>query len=128
MAEAVLRSGAVETVDYTPGANIALGQVVVPTAVTANTTGVGWTLGIAQRPITNAALGALAVSGIWGVTAAGNYALGVPLYWDDSANKVTSTSTNNSFFGGLVDRGTAGTSGDTSNTTVYMALRPFIRS
>lgn len=126
MADAVLRSGVCETIDYTPAADIATGQVVVLATVAANNTGLGMTLGIAQRPIANGVLGALAYGGRWNVTAAGNYTNYAKVYWDDTNNKVTTTSTNNSLFGFIVDRNSA--SGDVTNTTVECICWPFMLS
>ena len=123
MADAVLRSGNPETIDYTPAADIAVGQVVVLATVAANNTGLGFTLGIAQRAIANGVLGALAYGGKWNVTAAGNYANWAKVYWDDTNNKVTTTSTNNSLFGFITDRHSA--SGDVTNTTVEAMCWPF---
>lgn len=123
MAEATLSYGAPETIDHTAAADVSIGQVVPLVTVVANNTGLGLCCGIAQNAISNGVLGALAVGGVWEVTAAGNYANYTKVYWDDTNNKVTSTSTNNSAFGYIVDRG--GASVNTQNATVKAMLMPF---
>lgn len=124
MADAVFRSGVPKAIDYTPAAgDVALGQVVVLATVAANNTGLGLTLGIAQHAISNSTLGSLAIGGEWNVTAAGNYANYAKVYWDDTNNKVTSTSTNNSLFGFITNRQSA--SGDVTNATVTAVCWPF---
>jgi hypothetical protein len=102
MAEATFRNGDPVYVDYTPAAgNVAAGQVVL----LGNTTGL--TCGIAHRDITNATLGALAAfGGIYDVTMLTNLAAYTKVYWDDTNNKVVSTSTNNAQFGYLIEGGT----------------------
>jgi hypothetical protein len=80
---------------------VAAGQVVL----LGNTTGL--TCGIAHRDITNATLGALAAfGGIYDVTMLTNLAAYTKVYWDDTNNKVVSTSTNNAQFGYLIEGGT----------------------
>ena len=95
MAEAVFRHGDPTYMDYTPAAgNVAAGEVVL----LGNTTGI--TCGIAHLDITNAVLGALAIGGgIYDVTMLENIAPYTKCWWDNSANKVTTTSTNNALFG-----------------------------
>lgn len=123
--QATLRSGNPQTINYTPsGGNVTEGDVVVLATVSANNTGQGMTLGIAQHAITNSTLGALAYGGCWNVTAGGNLANWAKVYWDDTNNKVTGTSTNNSLFGYVVDRQSA--SGDTTNTTITCQCWPFV--
>jgi hypothetical protein len=117
MAEATLRSGNPPTVDHVAAADIAAGEVVV----LGNTAGL--TCGIAQVPIANAKLGALATGGEWDVIAAGNYAAWSKVYWVDADNKVSTTSTNNAQFGYLVDR--YGASVNTTNAVVRCLHHPF---
>ena len=126
MADAVFRSGEPTTVKHTPsGGDVALGQVVPLVTVAANNTGLGLTLGIAAVAIANGVLGALSFGGVWDVVAGANLANWAPVYWDDSANKVTNTSTNNSFFGYVTDRNSA--SGDVTNSTIACLCWPFTR-
>jgi hypothetical protein len=115
MAEAIFRHGDPVYADYTPtGGNVAAGQVVL----LGNTTGL--TCGVAHLDILNSTLGALAVGGgIYDVVMAGNYAAWTQVWWDDSANKVTTTSTNNALFGFLVEGGTG------ANTTVECLHKPY---
>ena len=73
-----------QQIDYTPGADVAAGDVVVQ----------GDLIGVAKRPIAANTLGALAVSGVFdfakqagaGVT----FSAGDKVYWDE-ANKVAVT-------------------------------------
>lgn len=112
MADAIFRHGApFGYMDYTPAAgDVAAGDVVL----IGNTAGL--TCAIAHLDITNATLGALAVGGgIYDVTMVGNYAAGSKVWWDDSTNKVTTTSTNNALFGFLLE-------GNTGANTVVEAV------
>jgi predicted RecA/RadA family phage recombinase len=121
MAEAVFRSGDPEKIDYTPGGgDVAEGQVVVVGTVTANTSGTGAITAIAERPITNSTLGALAIGGVWDVVNLNNAANGAKVYWDDSVNKVTTVSTNNAVFGWIVANGGGG-----ANSTARALHKPF---
>lgn len=89
MAEAVLRHGIPRFMDYTPAAgNVSAGQVVV----LGNT--VGLTCGIAHQDITNNVLGSLAIGGgVYEVTMLTNIAPYTKVFWDDTNNKVVSTTT-----------------------------------
>lgn len=115
MAEATFRNGEPRYIDYTPAAgNVSAGQVVL----LGNTTGL--TCGIAHRDITNSTLGALAAGGgIYDVVMLTNLAAYTKVYWDDTNNKVVSTSTNNAQFGYLVEGGTG------ANTTVKALHVPY---
>jgi predicted RecA/RadA family phage recombinase len=85
-----------------------------------NTT--GWTCGIAHADIANGAKGALAVSGgVYEVTNLDNAADGAKVYWNDSVNKVTTTSTNNAVFGFVVELGAAG-----ANSACLCKHEPFV--
>jgi hypothetical protein len=109
MAECTFRHGNPINIDHTPtGGNVAAGQVVVGGSVTGNTAGYGLFSGIAPVPIVNNVKGALSVGGVWEVTNLNNAADRALVYWDDSANKVTTVSTNNALFGVIVGRGGAG--------------------
>lgn len=117
MAEATFRHGNPVVIDYTPsGGAITEGQVVVVGTVTANTAGVNVFAGVAHRPIANNVLGGLAIGGgVYSVTNLNNAANGALVYWDDSANKVTTVSTNNAQFGVIVGSGGGG-----ANSTCYV--------
>lgn len=106
--EATMRSGDPEFMDYTPAAgNVSAGQVVL----LGNTAGLA--CGIAHQDITNNTLGALAIGGgVYDVVMLTNIAAYALVYWDDTNNKVVSTSTNNAVFGVLLTGGTG------ANTTV----------
>lgn len=125
MAEATIRSGSPEVVDYTPtGGDVAMGQVVVLATVVANNTGLGLTCGVAQRAISNNAKGALAIgAGEYNCVAGSNVANWQPVFWDDTNNKVVNTSTNNSLFGYVSDRQSA--AGDVTNAVVTCLHKPF---
>lgn len=102
MADAVFRHGDPVMADYTAAADVAAGQVVL----LGNTTGL--TCGIAHLAIANGAAGALAAGGgIYDVVATSNYAAWTKVYWDDSTDKVTTTSTNNATFGFTVEAAAA---------------------
>lgn len=110
MADVTFRTGEYRTVNYTPAAgNIALGQVVLLGAVTANTGGAGALAGIAHQPIVNAVLGSLAIGGgCYDGINLNNAAVGAKVYWDDTNNKLTTVSTNNAVFGFIVANGAGG--------------------
>lgn len=120
--EATFRHGNPLSVDYTPSSgNVAAGQVVVQGSVTGNTAGTGLLAGIAHLPILNNVLGALAMGGgVYAVTNLNNAALDAKVYWDDSANKITSVSTNNAKFGYIVGLGGGG-----ANSTAYALHSPY---
>jgi hypothetical protein len=115
MAEATFRHGDPIFADYTPASgNVAGGQVVL----LGNTAGIA--CGVAHMPITNAVLGALAIGGgVYDVTMLTNIAAWTKVYWDDSINKVVTTSTNMAPFGYLLTGGTG------ANTTVEALHHPF---
>lgn len=89
MAEALLRQGIPRFMDYTPtGGNVTAGTVVV----LGNTVGVS--CGIAHQDIENNRLGALAIGGgVYEVTMLTNIAPYTKVFWDDTNNKVVSTTT-----------------------------------
>lgn len=118
MAMSTFRSGSVEVVDYTPASgNVAVGDVVVLSAATTNsTTGAAGLLGIAHRPITNNTLGTLAVmGGQYAFVNLNNAATGAIAYWDASTNKATTVTNSNCLLGKLVANGGGG-----ANTTCYI--------
>lgn len=115
--DAIKRHGNVlGTMSYTPsGTDIAAGQVVL----VGNTAGL--CCGIAALPIEDGVEGSLEIGGgIYDVVMLTNMAAGTKVYWDDSVNKVVSTSTNNALFGFLIEGGTG------ANTTVEALHMPFI--
>lgn len=116
MAEATKRAGEARVIDYTPSSgNVSAGQVLL----LGNTAGL--CCGVATLAITNNTLGAVEVGGgIYDVTMLGNYAAYTKVYWDDTNNKVTTTSTNNALFGFLVTGGTG------ANTTVKCLHWPYV--
>ena len=89
MPEATLRHGIPRFMDYTPtGGNVVAGQVVSLGGTA------GLTCGIAHQDIANNVLGALAIGdGVYEVTMLTNIAPFAQVFWDDTNNKVTSTTT-----------------------------------
>ena len=90
MAQAVFaHEGA--AIDYTPGADVAAGDVIVQ----------GDLIGVARLDIKTGVLGALAVTGVFDFAKATNvaYTAGQILYWDDANNIVTTTATLNKQIG-----------------------------
>lgn len=115
MAEAVFKHGDPRFIDYTAAATIAAGEVVI----LGNTTGL--TCGVAHLDIANAGFGALAAGGgIYDCTSLENAVVGTKVYWDNSTNKVTTTSTNNATFGFVVETGTG------ANTVVEVLHEPYV--
>lgn len=84
------------TVDYTPGSDVAAGDVIVQ----------GTLLGVAKSPIAANVLGALAVDGIFefakGTGSASALAAGAKVYWDANSEIVTATSQGNTYAGKVV--------------------------
>lgn len=82
MAEAVRKHEGI-MLDYTAGANISAGQVIVGTA----------RCFVATRDIANGELGSIYTSGVFFIpkTTGTAWTLGQQLYWDDSANKGITT-------------------------------------
>ncbi len=122
MAMSTFRHGNPLMVDYTPGSgNVALGDVVVISAATTNsTTGAAGLIGIATRPITNNTLGALAVAGsVHAFVNLNNAATGAIAFWDASTNKATTVTNTNCQIGKIVANGGGG-----ANTTCYAMLQP----
>jgi predicted RecA/RadA family phage recombinase len=79
------------SIDYTPGADVAAGDVVVQ----------GDLVGVAKTEIKSGKLGALALAGVFDFARTGGsvYTVGTILYWDDTANVVTTTSAGNKLLG-----------------------------
>jgi predicted RecA/RadA family phage recombinase len=96
--QATFVSGEPTMVDHTPSGAVAAGDVIVT----------GDTPRIAHVPIAANALGSLAVEGgIYKVKANAAIAADKKVYWDDSANEVTETSSSNKVFGVTVEASTA---------------------
>ncbi len=83
-----------ESIDYTPGADIAAGDVVVQ----------GELVGVAKLDIKANKLGALTVGGVFDFAKATGVAFtaGALLYWDDTANTATTTAGGNKLIGKVV--------------------------
>lgn len=85
-----------ESLDYTPGADVAAGAVVVQ----------GDLVGVAKRPIPANTLGALAVQGVFDFpkSTAGGSAItaGTTVYWSTGAQQATATSAGNKLLGKTV--------------------------
>lgn len=83
-------------IDYIPGADVALGTVVVQ----------GELIGVAPRPIAANTLGVLAVRGVFDVAKAtsGGSAItaGANVYWDNTNKVATTTSSGNKLLGKVV--------------------------
>ena len=84
------------SIDYTPGAAVAAGDVVVQ----------GELVGVARTPIAANALGALAVAGVldFAQTPGGGTAIPAPanVYWADTNNVATTTAAGNKLIGKCV--------------------------
>ena len=83
-------------IDHTPGSALAAGDVVVQ----------GDLVGVATMPIAANTLGSLAVSGVFDfpkATGGGTaITIGSIVYWDDTNNQATTTSTGNKLIGKTV--------------------------
>lgn len=103
MAQATYRHGDPVMVDYTPGAAVAAGDVVV----------IGDKPYVAHRDIEANRLGAVASEGgVYRLTAAGNYAPGDKVYWDDTNNKITTGVGSHPHFGFIVPSSDPAADGD----------------
>ena len=115
MAEATLRHGNPRMMDYTADADVDAGEVVV-----FGTTGL--TCGIAHSDIANTDFGALAEGGgVYEAVNLDNAADYAKVWWDDSANKLTTTSTNNALFGFIVANGGGG-----ANSNCWALHEPYV--
>jgi predicted RecA/RadA family phage recombinase len=105
MGQATFHHGNPVMEDYTPVSAVAAGDVVV----------VGDRPCIAHTAIAANRLGALATGGgVYKVTGDAEIAAGKKVYWNDSANKVTETSTSNKVFGYTTTDSAFGADGDVS--------------
>jgi predicted RecA/RadA family phage recombinase len=84
------------SIDYTPGADVAAGAVVVQNDL----------VGVAKRPIAANTLGSLSVEGVFDFpksTAGGSaIAAGVTVYWNAGAQQATATAAGNKLLGKTV--------------------------
>ena len=116
MAQVTFRHGEPVMIDYTPGANVTAGDVVL----LGNTAGL--TCGIVHTDTESGILGAIAAGGgVYDAVNLNNAANYAKVYWDDTNNKVTTTSTNNALFGFVVDDGAGG-----ANSTCRVYHHPYV--
>jgi predicted RecA/RadA family phage recombinase len=103
MAQALYNHGDPIMRDYTPGSDVTAGDVIVTNGIPE----------VAHVDIAADKIGSLAArNGVYICTADGAMSANAVVYWDDSANKVTLTSTGNARFGHLTDDTTAAADGD----------------
>lgn len=109
MADFEFVRGNYDTADHTPASgDVAAGAGVLFGSVTANTAGQGALLTFTHRPIANNVLGTVAIGGgVYKAMIASNYAAGVLLYKPSGNAILTTTSTNNSQAGILLQAASA---------------------
>lgn len=80
-----------EVIDYTAGANIASGQVVL----------MGARIGVALKAIANGETGPMQVTGVFNIAKlpTDNMAQGALLYWDNTNSRLTTTASGNTLAG-----------------------------
>lgn len=80
-----------EVIDYTAGANIASGQVVL----------MGSRIGVALKAIANGETGPMQVTGVFNIAklSTDNMAHGALLYWDNTNSRLTTTASGNTLAG-----------------------------
>lgn len=80
-----------EVIDYTAGANIASGQVVL----------MGARIGVALKAIANGETGPMQVTGVFNIAklSTDNMAQGALLYWDNTNSRLTTTASGNTLAG-----------------------------
>ena len=80
-----------EVIDYTAGANIASGQVVL----------MGARIGVALKAIANGETGPMQVTGVFNIAklSTDNMAQGALLYWDNANSRLTTTASGNTLAG-----------------------------
>lgn len=101
--EATFDYGEPQMVDYTPGSAVSAGAVVA----------IGDALFVAHLDIAANGNGALASGGgVYKVTANGAIAECKKVWWDDSANKVSTTAAGNKFFGITMPGSSSSADGD----------------
>jgi hypothetical protein len=113
--EAIFRHGSPQFADFTPSTgNVAAGQVVLLGNLT------GLTVGIAHQDIANNVQGSVAIGGgVYDCVMLTNIAANTNVWWDDTNNKVSTTSTNFGYFGMTLTGGTG------ANTTVEVLHKPY---
>lgn len=116
MAQVTYRHGEPVMIDYTPGANVSAGDVVL----LGNTTGL--TCGVVHIDTESGIQGAIAAGGgVYDAVNLNNAANYAKVWWDDTNNKVTTVSTNNALFGFIVDDGGGG-----ANSTCRVLHKPYV--
>lgn len=115
--EVTFRHGDPVHIDYTPSAgDVTAGDVIL----LGNTAGI--TCGVAFRDISNTVKGAIdGGGGVYegiNLSNAADYAV---VYWDNSAKKFTTTSTNNAKFGYVVRDGGGG-----ANSNCFVLHHPYV--
>lgn len=80
-----------EVIDYTAGANITSGQVVL----------MGARIGVALKAIANGETGPMQVTGVFNIAklSTDNMAQGALLYWDNTNSRLTTTASGNTLAG-----------------------------
>lgn len=113
--EARFRSGDPIMVDYTAGADVDAGKMIV----VGNTA--GWTLGVAHVDIANGEKAAIAAGGgVYLCQVASNYAAGSKVYKPGANAILTTTSTNNALFGFTVEASPA------ANARINVLHKPYV--
>lgn len=108
--EARFSYGKPKKIDYTPSANVAVGEIVA----------IGDQLGVAHRPIDAGVLGSLSIAGgVYSVTGDAAIAVGKKVYWNSSSKKATETIGANKYLGDSV----TACAGDGSSFEVLMPLK-----
>ena len=88
-------------VDYTPGAAVSAGEVVVQ----------GTMVGVATKDIAASTRGALRVGGVFDFAkGSGAITAGALVYWNDTANQATTTASGNKLIGPAVEAAADGDS------------------
>ena len=109
MADATFVRGSYHTMKHTPsGGAVAAGEMVVVGSVTSNTAGNGAIVAVAHTNIANNTPGTLSIGGgVYDCVIASNYAAGVKLFKPSGNAILTTTSTNNTQFGILLEAAAA---------------------
>ncbi len=108
-AEATMKEGSPRFVNRLAGANIAAGEVLV----------IGVQTFVAHSAIANGKMGGVSAGGgVYRMLCAAAYAEGVKVYWDNAANKITTTAGGNQHFGYMAPNG-ASTGVDTYGNVIH---------
>lgn len=99
-----------EVIDYTAGANIASGQVVL----------MGARIGVALKAIANGETGPMQVTGVFNIAklSTDNMAQGALLYWDNTNSRLTTTASGNTLAGFAAAAAAAGASTTSVNIKI----------